>query len=217
MKNFAITFIFYCTILNTHAQEKVIINPAKNWYYGAEIGISPDTNNSPTIKILTEYYVFKNWSLTTGLKYHKASLDFYQEGYSSSSSGMGFFNWSSPTYHGNFKGEVLTIPLAIKWEFKFIKKLKGFIAMGVTYSYETKSTYTNYSTNLNPDNYRTNYFGSTLSSGFTYFINTKTALIFSYEGIIGTQKGQRSRGFLNNSGEIAVSSGSINIGLKKQF
>ncbi len=205
MKTKALFIIMFFLATQGFTQEKAIIKPTGNWYFGLEAGLS-HPEKSFSAGVLSEYYVFKNWSVFSKIKYYKVAVDFHKEG----NHGTGWAIYI-PTYYGTFKGDVLSAALGIKWEWRFNNKLRGHISMGATKNYETKTTYLNYSSNQNTHNYKTNYISGVLSYGISYFFNSKTAMYMSYEFYDGTSKGDSGTGDSHSKGLLT------SIGLKKQF
>ncbi len=191
-----------------HSQEKSPVNPAKNWFYGFELGFSDGQPKNVVGGMFVEYYFAENWSISAAVKYYKTEVDFYK-------SGSDGFLFNTPSYHGNFKGTLLSFPVKVKWEFKVFKNLKGHLSLGPSYSHEIQTTYTGYSENIDPEEYVTRYLDPTGSSGLTYFFNKKTAVFIVHESFVGTQKG-KTPSFLSN-GVVLSGSGSTKIGVKFRF
>ncbi len=174
--------ILLVSLIKVSAQTGTDVTPKKNWFFGIETGLNTitsfeldDSKNSLQGGFLAEYYFAKQWSVSTKLKYFKIGVTFYHP------ENNGLFGTS--TYSGNFKGEVIFIPLIIKWEFRIYKNFKGNLKLGTVFNAETKSDYSNYSSNLNPDEYMNKkiYIGVLAGYGLTYFFNNNSAIYFDLE------------------------------------
>jgi hypothetical protein len=205
--------------IKVNAQTNDIINPKNKWFFGIEAGQNEissfslnESKNSIQVGLLTEYYFTKKWSLSAKLKYYKTGVSFYKGGLTSSNFG-GFF--STSTRSGTFKGEVITLPLIIKWEFKIYKKFKGNLKLGYTFNKEIKSSYVNYSNNFNTNDYKKDYQGTLFGYGFNYFISNKSAIYLDVETYTGTEKGGPTS--LLSNGDIITLNNLISIGFKYNF
>jgi len=214
-----LSVILSLLVFKINAQTNDIIDPKNKWFFGIETGQNrissfslDESKNSIQLGLLSEYYFAKKWSLSTKLKYYKTGVSFYRGGGTSSNFG-GFF--STSTNSGIFKGEVISIPLIIKWEFKLYKKFKGNLKMGYTFNKEIKSNYSNYTINFNTNDFRKDYQGSLFGYGFNYFINNKSAVYLDIETYIGTEKGETSN--LLSSGKIVTVNNLISLGYKFNF
>jgi len=170
------------------------VNPKGKWFFGADIGLNKienyNINNSKTNfqgGFLAEYYLLRNISITTNFKYLETGLSFYQPEYHPS--GMGFFS-STPhdEYSGTFRGNIISIPTNIKWEFRIIKNLKGYLKYGISFNQETKNKYSKYSVNIT-SNYDKFYIKKTGGIGLTYFINNNSAILIDTTILNGSKKG----------------------------
>ena len=209
-----------------YGQEKEIINPKGNLYFGANIGLNNIGQSTSTIVIETnynkksfqigafaEYYFAKQWSITSKMSYFETGLDYFY--YYPGTNGY-FFSSPSKTNFANFSGEVLTTSLQMKWEFRLVKNFKGYLKLGVAYYVETKSDYQNYINDQNNENYPSNY-GSWVSGyGFTYFLNQKYALFIESEFHMGTSKYNSGSGLFGN-GDRYASNQLLSIGVKYNF
>ncbi len=193
-KLLVVFFILLCNIVISQTSE--IINPKGDWYFGAEIGLNTitsytlnESNKSLQGGVLVEYYFAKHWSFSGRVKYFKTGVSFNQSG-----SGAGFFSTSA--YSGIFNGEVLAVPVYIKWEFRIYKNLKGNVKLGYAYNIETKSEYLNYTDNLRTD-YSRQYGSINPGLGFNYFMNKKTSIYIDVENYFGPARG-RTPSLLSN-------------------
>lgn len=143
-----------------------------------------EPNLSFQVGVLAEYYFARHWSLSGRIKYFETGVSFYDAG-TNGISGYIFSYSGSPSYNGNFKGAEIAIPLNIKWEFRLYKNLGGNFKFGFAHTIETKYEYSNYSKNLNPDDYPTEYQSLNLGYGFNYFINKKIAVYIDFEYYYG--------------------------------
>ena len=197
MKTIILKITFLLLTVCSIAQEKTNIDPTGNLYLGIEGGTnivkSLETENKEAIQFgaKAEYYFARHWSLSTGIKYYDIGVSYYTPG---SSSGNVIFNLDSQAQFGNFKGNALTVPLQIKWEFRLYKNLGASLNLGATYTFETKSEYGAYSSDKKV-NFSNNYGGFISGIGINYFLNKNSALYFSYESISGSVKGEYS-GFI---------------------
>ena len=172
------------------SQTNEIVNPKGKWFFGVEMGTnkinsfsSGETKTSFQVGFLTEYYFARHWSLSGKIKHFETGVSFFQ-----SSSDGGLFGLSRDLYSGTFKGAVIAIPFAIKWEFRIYKNLGANLKLGYALNIETKSTYTNYSSNISTD-YPKQYGSANSGVGLNYFINKKTSVYFDIESYIGSTKG----------------------------
>jgi len=171
-----------------------------DWFFGVEIGNNTITSRNLENKnsfqggVLAEYYFARQWSATGRLKYFKTGT-------------------TNNTETGYFDGAVVSIPLNIKWEYKMVKNFKGNFNTGVAFNQEVKSNY------YYPPNQKTDYskfFGTfNIGVGFSYFINSKTAVFINYESyILGNNRDERNGlQILPNS----TNNNLFNIGIKYNF
>ena len=220
-KNLTIISLLICILIasNSNAQTKNI-NPKGKWFFGAEIGnnvVIPTTNKTTPKNhlqggVLAEYYFARHWSLSAKIKFYKIATSFYQQG----SSGWIF---SSSTYSGTFNGKVLSAPISVKWEFRIFKNLGGSLKMGTTFNKEFDSIYENYTSNLNPEEYPTEYLGFLSGMWLNYFLDANSAIYFDYNLLSGAKKGEVSTflgdGLIINSNLIISIGYKINISGKK--
>lgn len=100
------------------------INPKGKWYFGIEIGSNDITSdelnlfkNSVQGGLLAEYYFATHWSISGKIKYFKTGVSFYNPDTHSG----GWFDLGSDESYGTFKGQVISIPIYLKWEFRIFK------------------------------------------------------------------------------------------------
>lgn len=219
MKTTFSSFIIFSLFITTiNAQISEVVNPKGKWFFGAEIGSNniisftlDEDKSSIQGGLSAEYYFAKQWSVSTKLKYFKTGVSFYNPG----SSG-GFIFPSTSTYSGTFKGAVISIPLIIKWEFKIYKNIRANLKFGTAFNTEIESEYSNYSNNLNPEDYSKSYAGFISGIGFNYFLNSKSAVFLDFgTNISNTSKG-KSEGFFGGR-EYNPSNRLISIGFKYNF
>ncbi|MHA3047637.1 hypothetical protein JSO59_009825 [Riemerella anatipestifer] len=125
------------------------INPKGKLFIGSEVGYNNiiskiDNKHSFQGGILSEYYFSKQWSVLGKIKYYKIGVSFYKPNTHTGS----IYDLGSDEYRGNFEGEIIFIPINLKWEFDVYKKLKTSLKLGVAYNFETKSNYIDYSPQL---------------------------------------------------------------------
>jgi Outer membrane protein beta-barrel domain len=153
------------------------VNTEGKLFFGASIGlnkIEPGSETEPYLffqgGLLAEYYVIRQLSMEAQVKYYKIGLRFTKN-----------------DQDGKFDGEVLSIPLNLKYEFSLYRNLKANLKMGMAYNIETKSKYDYpeyYDTN-----YSTNYLNLMMGAGFNYFVSEKLGVFANAETIIGGTKG----------------------------
>lgn len=218
MKYLSVLVLFVFFLSNTlFSQTNEIVNPKKNWFFGAEIGLNKinsysfgESKNSFQGGLLAEYYFARHWSLSGKIKYFKTGVSFYKPNTHSG----GFFDLGSDESFGNFKGEVISIPLNLKWEFRIYKNLGGSLKFGIAANFETKSLYGAYSPNAKTD-YPKQYGSIITGYGFNYFLNKQMALYLDIEVNSGAVKGT-SDGFFG-SNTYLTSNNLTNFGIKYNF
>jgi hypothetical protein len=167
----------YCSI--TYSQTDSIVNPNKKWFFGAEIGTNKILSfyyNEPTKSFqggfITEYYYSKKWSITGRLKYFKIGA----------SRGIVYNTYNNTVdlknYH-RFDGEVIAVPINLKFEYKIFRNFRGNFKFGFALNQETKSEY------QYPIGERTNYstffIDYNLGLGFIYYVNNNSAIYIESE------------------------------------
>lgn len=213
----AILIIIVLSLLSNKitSQTNEIVNPKGKWFFGVEMGTnkinsfsSGETKTSFQGGILTEYYFARHWSVSARIKYFETGVSFFQ-----SSS----YFYSEPfldLYSGTFKGAVIATPFVIKWEFRIYKNLGANLKLGYALNIETKSTYSNYSSNLSTD-FPKQYGSTNAGVGLNYFINNKMAVYLDIERYEGSNKGH-SEGFFGKS-SYKVENVLMNFGIKYSF
>lgn len=169
------------------------------WFFGAEVGINTiiSSNNKNTFQggLLAEYYFAKQWSIVGRIKYFET----------------GVINNSKTEY---FEGQVVSVPIDLKWEYRIIKNFDGNLYLGFALNQEIKSDY-HYPSNENT-NFSKFYGTANAGLGFTYFFNTNTAIFTNYETyLFGNDRSNGSSLFplIPNSPNNNL----FNIGIKYNF
>lgn len=174
-----------------------LFSQTKNkWFFGAEIGvntiISFDNKNSFQGGLLAEYYLAKQWSLMSRLKYFNTGT-------------------TNNAETGYFEGTVISLPINLKWEYRIINNFRGNFCIGFALNQEIKSRYY-YPPNENTD--FSKFFGTfNAGIGFAYFIKNKTAFFVNYETyLFGNTRDSKSNLFpiIPNSTNNNI----FNIGIK---
>lgn len=191
MKKTLIIIVLSLLSNNITSQTNKIVNPKGKWFFGVEMGInkinsftSGKTKTSFQGGFLTEYYFARHWSLSGKIKYFETGVSFLQPRFDDTLLGV----FSRDLYSGTFNGAVISIPFAIKWEFRVYKNLGASLKLGYAFNVENKSTYTNYSNNVSTD-FPKQYGSVNSGVGLNYFINKKTALYLDVERYYGGTKG----------------------------
>ncbi|MCK0180610.1 porin family protein [Flavobacteriaceae bacterium S0862] len=213
----AILIIIVLSLLSNKitSQTNEIVNPKGKWFFGVEMGTnkinsfySGETKTSFQGGILTEYYFARHWSMSARIKYFETGVSFNQP--NSSLFGIPLTDAGS----GTFKGNVIAIPIDIKWEFRIYKNLGANLKLGYALNMETKNTYSNYSSNLSTD-YPKQYGSVNAGVGLNYFINKKMAVYIDVEKYNGSNKGH-TESILGKS-SYEVENVLMNLGIKYSF
>lgn len=216
MRKIFFALVMFISII-VFSQKNNGIKLKKKLFYGVELG----TNRMPDFKteapkssvqggIFVEYYFAKQWSICTKVKYYETGVGFYKPNTHSGS----WFDLGSDAYYGNFSGNVVNVPVFLKWEFRLYKNLKGNFKLGLSNNFETKSVYENYSPNLKTD--YSKYYNSFIQSmGLTYFIDDKSAVYIDMDYDYGTSKGF-SQGFFGNT-HYSTTNQLVSFGYKYTF
>jgi len=153
-----------------------IVNPSKMWFFGGEIGITKIDSYSkgePSTffqgGIFAEYYFARKWSMTARLKYFKIG---------ESHGGASILPFLSESYH-RFDGEVISLPINIKLEYRVIKNFRGNIKIGPVFNKEIVSNY--FYPIDKSTNYSTFFIDYNFGFGFSYFISSRTAFYIDFE------------------------------------
>ena len=192
------------------SQTNDIINLKGKWFFGVEIGrnyIASYNFNEPTKSfqggLLAEYYFSKKWSVTGRLKYFKIGQ----------SNGVSYVN-SVPDLknYQRFDGEVLSVPLNLKWEYKISKKFTGNLKFGIALNQETVSKY--YYPNGRHTNFPTFFVDYNFGFGFSYYINDNSAVYIERElKGLGKDRDDTPTFITPNSTDNTF----LNIGIKHNF
>jgi hypothetical protein len=62
------------------------------------------------------------------IKYYETGVGFYKPNTHSGS----WFDLGSDAYYGNFSGNVVNVPVFLKWEFRLYKNFKGNFKLGLS-------------------------------------------------------------------------------------
>lgn len=216
---YKLIFIIFLSLISNKiiSQTNEIVNPRGKWFFGGEVGINKihsfsfgESNYSFQGGILSEFYFARQWSVTGRMKYYKTGVSFYKPDTHSG----GWFDLGTDESFGTFNGAVISIPLDLKWEFRFYKNLAGSLKLGYAYNFETKSIYGHYSPNLKTD-YPKHYGSINAGYGLNYFINKNMAVYVDIEFIEGATKGN-SDGFFGKYSYNTENS-VLNFGMKYNF
>lgn len=192
-----------------------IVNPKNNWYFGVELSGNTIKSNdyientAINIGLSAEYYFHKYWSIQSKIQYYKTEV-----AYSTQSTFLS--NGTRPYQTLFFEGNILSIPVTAKWEFKINKNFRGFLNFGTALNIETESNY-EIPNVINPDlsDFPTEYFSLNLGWGLNYNLSKKTALYFSYTINNGGYKGHTDE-FLNSFDRVSRNE-ITSLGLKYNF
>ncbi len=165
------------------------INPVGKWFFGVEVGPNiiktfslGEENTFVQGGVLVEYYLFKHWSVSGRIKYFETGLSFYQTETRSNGFFDGAVRLEKPRY-GKYVGEVITIPINVKWEFRLWKNFCGQFNIGANYNYEIKKSYES-SEYLGESN-NGKYISLNVGYGCTYFVSKSNAVFFNLESYQG--------------------------------
>ena len=192
-----------------YSQKDSVIDTNKKWYFGLEMGftkIDSYSHNEPTTSfqggLFSEYYFSEKFSFTARLKYFKIG---------ESHGGATILPILSENYH-RFDGEVISLPINIKFEYKIFKNFRGNVKMGVVFNQEILSKY--YYPIDKKTNYSTFFIDYNVGFGFSYFLNADTALFIDFETKgLGKDRDDSPTFILPHS----TNNSFINIGLKYSF
>ena len=194
------------------AQDKIVIyNPTNKIYYGAEVGTNDIISNSftnglhPQFGIMGEYFLTKNWSFLTKIKYYQTSVSYKDPS-----------NFETTNTFLTFKGNVVSVPVTINYSIRLNKNFKVFAAIGFAYNIETNNNYQVPSiTNPNFSNMKSNYFTQTSTIGFTNAISKTDILYISIEGNKGSNKGYDDQFLIGK--DVKIQNVFLNLGIKHNF
>jgi len=209
IKNILVTCLFIALPSSMHSQIDSIFDPSKKWFFGAEMGVTKIdsySHNEPTTSfqggLYSEYYFTKKWSVTARLKYFKIG---------ESHGGASILPILSESYH-RFDGEVISMPLNIKFEYKIIKNFRGNVKIGIAFNQETISKY-QYPIDKST-NYATFFIDYNIGFGFSYFLTTYTAIYIDFEAKgLGKDRDDSSTFIVPHSTDNSF----VNIGIKHNF
>jgi hypothetical protein len=215
MKNYLCIFLLPFFVNAQDKPASTIVYPKGNWYFGIEAGTNKVVSNEfsqPThfqAGLTAEYYFAKQWSVQGKIKYFatEVAYDYPQ---------TILTNGATPYTALSFKGEVVSVPVDIKWEFRLYKNLKGFMSLGLGYNIETQSDY-EIPGHPNPDvsMFPANYVSAHGTVGLNYFVSAKWAVYASLEFNGGGQKGHLD-GFWGDS-NLGSENSLANLGVKYHF
>jgi Outer membrane protein beta-barrel domain len=177
-----------------------IINPAKKFYVGAEIGLDNKQQNvskglslpsyvtssaGVQFGVSAELYFARHWSISTKLKYYQTQLyygDYYYDiDPETNRQTNGKYSYTMAKAH------VLSMPFNLKWEFRVADNLAASLKLGFVYNIEISSSYDPEPKYIaSSSSYSTGLYGL----GVNYFLNKKWAVYADYESIPGPSKGK---------------------------
>lgn len=190
--------ILFLIIFNSgNAQEKkASVNPVHRLYFGVETGFNTiksfknDHQHSFYGGILTEYYFAKQFSVSGRLRFYKTGVSFF---YPEIKTTSWVYTSNSDEVSGTFNGEVISVPVDFKWEFRLLGNLKANIKVGYALNFETKSEYVNYTPNISTD-FSKVYGSFGYGAGLNFFISEKHAVFFNFENFKGASRADKSIG-----------------------
>jgi hypothetical protein len=202
-------FILLIPILGISQQKK-------DWFFGAELGLNTITSNSENLEqnnnsiqggFVAEYYLSKHWSLIGKIKYFDTGASYFVQGNNS-------IIFGSETRLLMFEGSVLSIPLALKWNYRLFPNLKGNLKAGLAYNFETKSNYSS----INMDtNYSKNFGSFTAGLGLEYTVSPKTILYVDFDtNQFGGYKGKKYA-LISFNDNIYTTNNLLSFGMKHNF
>lgn len=211
-----IIFSLLLGTLSAFAQDSTVVNTKGRWFFGGEIGKNTiesyelgESEISFQAGLLAEYYFSKQWSVVGKVKYYKIGASFTSDNF------IIFPNKTTYNF-GRFKGQSLSIPISLKWEFKIYRNFRGYLKMGSGINIETKSEYRDYSPEIT-DDFKSYYMNLNLGYGLTYFLNKKDALYLDAEIIAGGSKGKQGGLHIFGDGNKILVNEMINFGYKHNF
>ena len=198
MKNKYFFIVLFLLIFSFEkAQEKKArVNPEHRLYFGAETRINKiksygnDYQNSLYGGILTEYYFAKQFSVSGRLRFYKTGVSFF---YPEIRTTSWVYTSNSDEVSGTFNGEVISVPVDFKWEFRLLGNLRANIKVGYALNFETKSEYVNYTPNVSTD-FSKVYGSFGYGAGLNFFISEKHAVFFNFENFKGASRADTSIG-----------------------
>mgnify|MGYP001792671481 CR=1 FL=1 len=160
-----------------HSQKDSIVNPNKQWFFGAEFGGNDiisfaydEDIKSLQGGLLAEYFFSEKWSITARLKYFKIG---YSTGLSTINDVVDRSN-----YH-RFDAKVIALPINLKWEYKIVKKFRGNLKFGIALNQEVERQY------QYPIGAKTNYpaffMDYNIGFGFYNYITNNSVIYIEHE------------------------------------
>ncbi len=205
-----------------------IINPKGNWYFGAEIGSNKissfsmgESNTSFQGGILAEYYFAKHWSVLGRIKYFETGVSFSDINYVDTIGLILPVDYSITKPYSNlyFKGQVVSIPIDLKFEINVYNELHFFSTLGFAYNREIKSEYIlpNYESPYDISMFNKSYINFNLGIGLSYFVNSSANIFINTElSKFGGLKGTNNKSFFSVT-YYEPENNFINIGIKYNF
>jgi predicted porin len=175
-----------------------IINPDGKWYFGAEMGLNTiaDGEHDQSLQggLMAEYYIGKNWSVLTKIKYHKTGLS------------------KGSTSFQKFEGKVLYMPINLKRDYTIYRNLRASIRFGVNLNLEVERKFQN-AIDFKTDLPRL-YLDGNFAIGLSYFVSKKTAAYFDAELKGLGREREKTAGWF---GPNATGNSFLNFGIKYNF
>lgn len=194
---------------------------AKKWFMGAETGLnivqSDYVNDNQPVSvqlgILSEYYLNNNFAIVGKLKYYQAKVNHTvtETSYNSSS----LFNSSYTFNNVSYSGNILTIPIGLKYEFRISKTLRGAVKICPSLNYEISSQY-DYPVGTKTD-YNHFFVGLNPGAGLNYCVSESSILFVEAEPNFGASRGKTTGLDFNNQSQThtyRIENIFINIGVK---
>lgn len=180
-------------------------NPRGKWFFGAEAGINTITSynfgeqqNSLQGGLLAECFFAKQWSVTGRVKYFKTGVSFRKGGK--------FYR---------FDGAVVSVPVNLKWQYRIAGNFHGSLKMGVVVNSEVKSDYSY--NDAYTENYAPVFASFNTGLGFSYFVNSQTAVYIDYEiYVLGNYRGV-AEDWIGPIPPQATNNALLNLGVKYSF
>lgn len=180
MKNLFLILIIGLASVSVSGQSERLNNKG-NFFIGAELGGNiihhPNVIHSQ-FGISGEYYFARKWSISAKIKYHKANLYYYWPEYKPSCGFGGFLcgGWDEKLAH--FESYNIVIPFNMKWDYKIVENLYGYISGGAFLNIETKSYY-NVTDNLEFTHHPI-YLSMNIGTGLGYQFKNNDAIYIDY-------------------------------------
>jgi len=216
MKNYIILCSQLFILLDLNAQVNSSRIKKDRLYINAELGLNQINSyySTPNDKDIlfqagvgTEYYLLKQWSLAARLKYYSTRVTFFVPDTHSGN----IIDFGHDKYSGKFKGEVLSVPLDLKWELELSPKFNFHSMIGIAFTKEIKSEYTSYTKNISTKNPST-YNAFNCGLGISYKLSSKIQTYVNYEIYIGQIKGYSKSFWITEN--YKTKNALLNFGLK---